>query len=71
MSLSLRSFHVFFIAVSIVLSLWVGAWGVASYRSGGGAGSLGLAALFLVVGFVLLLYFVRVRKKLKDLGPEE
>ena len=71
MSLSLRSFHVFFIAVSIVLSVWVGAWGVANYRSGGGTGSLVLAALFLVVGFVLVLYFVRVRKKLRDLGPEE
>ena len=71
MSLSLRSFHVFFIAVSIVLSLWVGAWGVASWRSGGGAESLALAVFFLVVGFLLVLYFVRVRKKLKDLGPEE
>lgn len=71
MSLSLRSFHVFFIAVSIVLSVWVGAWGVASYRSGGGASSLALAVLFLVVGIVLVLYFVRMRKKLRDLGPEE
>jgi hypothetical protein len=70
-SLSLRSFHAFFIVVSIALSLWVGAWGVASYRSGGDAGSLVLAVFFLVVGFVLLLYFVRVRRKLKDLGPEE
>lgn len=71
MSLSLRSFHAFFIVVSMALSLWVGAWGVLSYRSGGGAGSLVLAVFFLVVGFVLLLYFVRVRKKLRDLGPEE
>jgi hypothetical protein len=70
-SLSLRSFHVFFIAVSIGLSLWVGAWGIASYQSGGGAGSLALGVLFLVVGFVLVLYFLSVRKKLKDLGPEE
>jgi hypothetical protein len=71
LSLSLRSFHVFFIVVSIVLSLWVGAWGVATYRSGGGAGSLALAGLFLLVGFVLVLYFVRMRKKLRDLGPED
>jgi len=71
MSLSLRSFHVFFIAVSIALSLWVGAWGIQSYRSGAGAGSLAVGALFLLVGFVLAVYFVRVRRKLRDLGPEE
>ena len=71
MSLSLRSFHVFFIAVSIALSLWVAVWGVSSYRAGGGLGALGTGLFFLLTGFVLLLYFVRVRRKLKDLGPEE
>jgi hypothetical protein len=71
LSLSLRAFHGFFIVVSIALSLWVGAWGVQTYRSGGGAGPLALAGLFLLVGFVLVLYFIRVRRKLRDLGPEE
>ena len=71
MSLSLRSFHVFFIAVSILLSVWVGVWGIGSYRSGGDASGLAVAALFLLVGIVLLVYGVKVRRKLRDLDPEE
>jgi len=71
MSLSLRSFHVFFIAVSILLSVWVGVWGIASYRAGGGVSGLALAALFLLVGFVLLVYWVRVRRKFREMGPDE
>ncbi|HZF10547.1 MAG TPA: hypothetical protein VFE33_17315 [Thermoanaerobaculia bacterium] len=71
MSLSLRSFHLFFIAVSILLSVWVGVWGIASYRSGGGVTGLVLAALFLLVGFVLLVYWVRMRRKFREMGPDE
>jgi hypothetical protein len=71
MSLSLRSFHVFFIAVSILLSVWVGVWGIDSYRSGGGVAGLVFAALFLLVGFVLLIYWVKVRRKFREMGPEE
>ena len=71
MSLSLRSFHAFFIAVSILLSAWVGVWGIASYRAGGGASGLAFSALFLLVGIVLLVYWVRVRRKLRELDPDE
>jgi hypothetical protein len=71
MSLSLRSFHLFFIAVSILLSVWVGVWGIDRYRSVGDASGLVFALLFLLVGIVLLVYGFKVRKKLRDLGPEE
>jgi hypothetical protein len=71
MTLSLRSFHVFFIAVSILLSVWVGVWGIDRYRSAGDASGLGFAALFLLVGIVLLVYWFKVRRKLRDLDPEE
>jgi hypothetical protein len=64
MSLSLRSFHLFFIAVSVLLSAWVGVWGVQSYLATKSAGDLVLGALFLALGAVLLLYGRRVRKKL-------
>jgi hypothetical protein len=70
-SLSLRSFHLFFIAVSIVLSAWVGAWGIASWREDGGASGLALAGLFLGLGAVLLVYMVRVRRKFREMGPED
>ncbi len=71
MSLSLRSFHIFFIAVSILLSVWVGVWGIDRYRSAGDASGLAFAALFLLVGIVLVVYGFKVRRKLRDLGPEE
>jgi hypothetical protein len=71
MSLSLRSFHLFFIAVSVLLAAWVGAWGVQSYRASGDLSGLGTGVLFLVVGAILVLYGLRVRKKLRALDPEE
>lgn len=71
MSLSLRSFHLFFVAASVVLSLGVAAWGVQSWRASGSGSDLAFGLFFLVVGFVLVLYGVRVRRKLRDLGPED
>ncbi len=64
MSLSLRSFHLFFIAVSVLLAVWVGVWGVQSYLATRSTGDLALGAFFLVLAVVLLLYGRRVRKKL-------
>jgi hypothetical protein len=65
--MSLRAFHVFFIVVSVGLSLWVGAWGVQEYLGGGGSGRLALAVLFFVLGGVLAVYGLRVRRKLWSL----
>jgi hypothetical protein len=64
MSLSLRSFHLFFIAVSVLLAVWVGVWGVQSYLATRSAGDLTLGVFFFVLGFVLLLYGRSVRRKL-------
>lgn len=71
MSLSLRSFHLFFIAVSVLLAVWVGVWGVQSYLATQSAGDLALGVFFFVLGFVLLLYGRRARKKLRDIAPED
>jgi peptidoglycan/LPS O-acetylase OafA/YrhL len=71
MSLSLRSFHLFFIAASVLLSAAVGAWGFRSWRDTGAVGDLALGAFFFVVGILLALYGLKVRKKLRDLGPED
>ena len=71
MSLSLRSFHLFFIAVSVLLAAWVGVWGVQSYLDTRSLGDLALAAVFFVMGFVLLLYGRRVRRKLRALAPDD
>lgn len=71
MSLSLRSFHLFFISVSILLSAAVGAWGVQSWMAMRRSGDLALGGFFFVVGIVLAVYGLKVRKKLRDLEPEE
>jgi hypothetical protein len=64
MSLSLRSFHLFFIAASVLLAAWVGVWGVQSYLATKNAGDLALGVFFLVLGVGLLFYGRRVRRKL-------
>jgi hypothetical protein len=64
MSLSLRSFHLFFIAVSVLLAVWVGVWGVQSYLATKSTGDLALGVFFLVLGIGLLVYGRCVRKKL-------
>ena len=71
MSLSLRSFHLFFIAASIALSAMVGVWGIRSWMDTKATGDLALGAFFLVVGILLAVYGLKVRKKLRDLGPED
>jgi hypothetical protein len=48
--MSLRSFHVFFIAVSIVLAAGFGTWGLLNHYIVPGALSLGVAALLVVYG---------------------
>jgi steroid 5-alpha reductase family enzyme len=71
MSLSLRSFHLFFIAVSVLLAAWVGVWGVQSWQATRSGGDLVLGLLFVALGVVLLVYGLRVRKKLRELEPED
>jgi steroid 5-alpha reductase family enzyme len=71
MSLSLRSFHLFFVTASVVLSAGVAVWGVRSWRATGSGSDLAFGGMFLVVGFVLAVYGIRVRRKLRDLEPED
>lgn len=71
MSLSLRSFHLFFIAVSVLLSAVVAGWGVQSWMATRSTGDLALGVFFFVVGFLLALYGLKVRKTLRDLEPED
>jgi hypothetical protein len=71
MSLSLRSFHLFFIAASVVLAALVGGWGVRAWLDTRSGGALALGLLFFLLGFVLVVYGLRVRRKLRGLEPEE
>lgn len=65
--MSLKIFHIIFIALSVVLSAGLGAWGVQSYLADGSRGGLAFGVLFFVTGAVLLVYGIRFWRKMKDL----
>jgi predicted cobalt transporter CbtA len=58
--MSLRAFHLVFIALSVLLSAWVGAWAVERQQ-------WWLAAVFFAAGAALVVYGLRVRRKLAAL----
>ncbi len=66
--MSLRAFHLFFVAVSIVMCGLVAAWGLHDYRHHAAGGSLGLAVLCAVLGLGLVYYWLRVYRKFQELG---
>lgn len=66
--MSLKAFHLFFIAVSVLLCGFVGAWGVQRYQAAGGVGDLTLGAICFVLGAVLIVYGFAVYRKLEALG---
>ncbi len=65
--LGLKSFHVFFILVSILLCLWVGIWGFQQYTQTASSTGLVMSIVFLVSGAALVVYAVRYFGKLKRL----
>ena len=66
--MSLRVFHVLFIALSIALSAMVAGWGVQQYLASQGRDGLILAGVFFVVGLALVVYGARTFQKLKELS---
>ncbi|MCH7666237.1 MAG: hypothetical protein IH936_09965 [Acidobacteria bacterium] len=68
--MSLKAFHIFFIAVSVLMCLGVGAWGTNEYLAGGNGTGLGLAVMCLVLGAGLIVYGFKVYKKLSELDEK-
>lgn len=66
--MSLKAFHILFIAVSILLAMFVGGWGVRQYLASQGVASLALGLFFFAFGFVLLGYGLRFIRKVEELG---
>ena len=66
--MSLRAFHLFFVAASIVMCGLVTAWGVRDYRYHDAGGSMVLAVVCVLLGFGLVLYWMRVYRKFQELG---
>lgn len=66
--MSLKAFHLVFVAASILLGLGVGGWGIHQYRTEGDVSLLVLGLVFLAMGIVLIIYGKRMLKKTKDIG---
>jgi hypothetical protein len=66
--MSLAAIHLLFIALSTLLAIGAGVWGVRDYVSSDSTVGLVYGVLSLVAVPLLLVYGVRVRRKLKALG---
>ena len=66
--MSLKAFHIFFVAICILLGMFVGGWGVRQYLSTDSLGSLALGILFFASAFLLLAYGIKFINKVEELG---
>jgi hypothetical protein len=64
---SLKAFHLLFIALSVVLAAFVAAWAAGQYQAEPHAGYLAAAAASLAAGACLAVYGARFQKKAKEL----
>jgi hypothetical protein len=63
--MSLKAFHLFFIALSIVLAAFVAAWAVSQYRAVHEAGYVLAVVASLATGAGLAVYGVVFRRKVR------
>lgn len=66
--MSLRIFHVIFIVVSLLLSLFSGVWGVWMFTTTRDGSSLAVGIVFLALAAALVVYGMKTFRKLKDLS---
>jgi hypothetical protein len=64
--MSLRAFHLLFIALSIVLAAFLAAWAVGQYRVGHEIVYLGAGAVSLATAAVLAVYAVAFQRKTRS-----
>ena len=65
--MSLRAFHIVFVIVTTVLSLYVALWGIREYSQEQSITALTLGVLFLLMAVALMIYGKKVFGKLRDL----
>jgi hypothetical protein len=64
---SLRAFHLFFIAVSVVLAAFFAAWAAGQYSAGHESIYVVVGGLSLASGLALAVYAVKFQRKTKGL----
>jgi hypothetical protein len=65
--MSLRTFHLFFIAVSVVLAAFVAAWAVQQYQAVHAAAYVAAAVVSLATGGALIAYGTAFQRKTRTL----
>jgi hypothetical protein len=65
--MSLRAFHIIFIIVTVVLSLYVALWGIREFAQERSSTGLGVGLVFLVAAVGLMVYGKKAFAKLKEL----
>lgn len=65
--MSLRAFHIIFIIVTVVLSLYVALWGIREFAQERSSMGLGVGLVFLVAAVGLMIYGKKAFTKLKEL----
>jgi uncharacterized PurR-regulated membrane protein YhhQ (DUF165 family) len=65
--MSLRAFHIIFVIVTVILSLYVALWGLREFSQQRSMGALALAVIFLLTAVGLMVYGKKAYGKLKEL----
>ena len=65
--MSLRIFHVVFIAVCVAFSIFVAIWGIQEFSATRSTGALALAMVFVGAAAALILYGKKAFGKLREL----
>jgi FlaG/FlaF family flagellin (archaellin) len=66
--MSLRAFHLLFIAISVILSAFFAAWAAGQYQLAHQAGYVVTCAASLASGVALVVYFVLFQRKTRRLS---
>jgi uncharacterized PurR-regulated membrane protein YhhQ (DUF165 family) len=65
--MSLRVFHMVFVIVTVILSLYVALWGIREFSQERSIGALSLAVIFLLTAVGMIVYGKKAYGKLKEL----
>ena len=65
--MGLKSFHLFFIAMSVILAAFTAAWSVTQYRATPDMTYIGTCAVSAVAGAVLIVYGAKFQRRARRL----
>ena len=66
--MSLKAFHIFFIALSVALAIGFSGWLLESYQESGNAWTLAASVASLLAAAALVAYGIRILRKLRHVS---